>query len=198
MRIGIDIDGVLTDLDRFHFDYFSKYCVENNIDYEIKGSDYNISKTFGLDRKEELDFWDEYLDLYATKEKARAFASEVIKKLKADGNEIFIITARWQTNRDDILGEKARKAVVNWLEENNIVYDKLIFSRAKKEKKKDEIKENNVDIMIEDSPNNIIELSELIPVICYDASYNKDCENKNIIRCYSWYDIYRKISLIKK
>ena len=73
MRIGIDIDGVLTDLDRFHFDYFSKYCVENNIDYEIKGSDYNISKTFGLDRKEELDFWDEYLDLYATKEKARFY-----------------------------------------------------------------------------------------------------------------------------
>lgn len=40
---------------------------------------------------------------YATNEKARPFAAEVIKKLKEDGNEIYIITARWLTNRDDYI-----------------------------------------------------------------------------------------------
>ena len=35
MRIGIDIDGVLTDIEQFVIDYISKYCVENKIKYNI-------------------------------------------------------------------------------------------------------------------------------------------------------------------
>lgn len=42
--------------------------------------------------------------------------------------------------------------------------------------------------MIEDKPENIEDISKEIPVIVYDCSYNK-----NVIRCYSWYDIYEKI-----
>ena len=48
--------------------------------------------------------------------------------------------------------------------------------------------------MIEDSPNNINELANIIPVICYNAEYNKNCIDNKIIRCYSWYDIYSKIN----
>ena len=50
MRIGIDIDGVLTDIETFWLDYGSKYCVENNIPLNIAEEiDYDESKTlFGL------------------------------------------------------------------------------------------------------------------------------------------------------
>ena len=197
MRIGIDIDGVLTDLDKFHFDYFSKYCVENNIEYKIGLSNYDISKTFGLGEKEENSFWLEYLDFYAKNEKARPFAAEVIKKLKKDGHKIYIVTARWLTNRDDVIGENMRQTVKEWLAQNNIVYDKLIYPKAAKENKHNEIKENKIDLMIEDSPKNVIEISNIIPTICYDASYNKQCSKENITRCYSWYDIYKTINKIK-
>ncbi len=37
-----------------------------------------------------------------------------------------------------------------------------------------------------------------LPVICYDAQYNKHCNGNNIIRCYSWYDIYEKLSGFNK
>ena len=84
MRIGIDIDGVLTNVEQFSIDYFSKYCFENNIEYNIGESHYNISETFGVSSKQEDDFWDKYLEFYAVNEKARPFASEVIKKLKKD------------------------------------------------------------------------------------------------------------------
>ena len=47
--------------------------------------------------------------------------------------------------------------------------------------------------MIEDKPANIENISILIPVICFHAGYNKNCIGNNIIRCYSWYDIYAKI-----
>lgn len=48
--------------------------------------------------------------------------------------------------------------------------------------------------MVEDSPRNIIELSKIVPVICYNAEYNRNCNGNNITRCYSWYDIYRIIN----
>ena len=48
--------------------------------------------------------------------------------------------------------------------------------------------------MIEDSPNNVKEISDIVPVICYNAEYNKDCIGDKIYRCYSWYDIYKQIS----
>ncbi|MBE5819632.1 MAG: hypothetical protein E7310_02235 [Clostridiales bacterium] len=193
MRIGIDIDGVLTDIEQFTIDYISKYCVENNIEYNIGNKSYDYSKTFNISKEIEMNFWNTYLEDYAIYEKARPFASEIIKKLKEDGHEIYIITARWLTNRDDDIGNKMREIVKNWLYENEISYDKLIFSKASKERKTDEIIENKIDLMIEDSPSNINELSNIVPVICYNAEYNKECIGEKIIRCYSWYDIYNKI-----
>lgn len=194
MRIGIDIDGVLTDIEQFVIDYISKYCVENKIKYNIGEDNYNYSKTFNITDEQEENFWNEYLEYYAVNEKARPFAAEVINKLREDGHEIYIITARWLTNRDDDIGNKMREIVKKWLNKNKISYDRLIFSKASKERKSKEIAENKIDLMIEDSPSNINELADIVQVICYNAEYNKKCEGKNIIRCYSWYDIYSKIN----
>lgn len=198
MRIGIDIDGVLTNIEQFCFDYFLKHLVENNIEYNVSSSSYDIYKTFGITPKQEDEFWDKYLFFYSSHEKARTFSAEIIKKLKSEGNEIYIITARWLANRDDKVGEKMRKTVKKWLSKNKICYDKLIFSRASNQSKVDEISENKIDIMIEDNPNNIKELSKIIPIICCNANYNVGIEGKNIIRCYGWYDIYKHIKNLEK
>ena len=112
---------------------------------------------------------------------------------KEDGHEIYIVTARWLTNRDDAIGNNMREIVKKWLTENEIVYDKLIFSKASKEKKSQEMIDHKIDLMIEDSPNNMNELSSIVPIICYNAGYNKECVGDKITRCYSWYDIYDKI-----
>lgn len=197
MRIGIDIDGVLTNIERFIIDYLSKYCFENNIKYKVGASSYHVSEVFNISEEAEEGFWREYLEFYAKNEKARPFSAEIIKKLKKEGHEIYIITARWLTNRDDAVGENMRKIVKKWLVENDIVYDKLIFSKAEKERKDEEILENKIDLMIEDNPNNIIDLSKVTEVICYNTGYNTNCKGKRITRCYSWYDIYEKISEIK-
>ncbi len=50
-----------------------------------------------------------------------------------------------------------RKTVKEWLERNQIIYDNIIFSE---EDKSSHIIENNIDIMIEDSPNNLKSLSK--------------------------------------
>ncbi|MNT49415.1 hypothetical protein D3C72_1862660 [compost metagenome] len=86
--------------------------------------------------------------------------------------------------------EENQTIVKQWLYKNNINYKELIFSQ---EDKLSICEEKNIGIMIEDKPKNINEISMMIPVICFDARYNKQCLGENIIRCYSWYDIYAKI-----
>lgn len=196
MRIGIDIDGVLTNLEQFSVDYFSKFCSDNNINYTIGKSSYNIYNTFNVTKEQEDLFWEKYILEYAKNENIRPFAAEVIQKLRDNGHEIYIITARWLTNREDSLGDNMRNIVKSWLKKNNVIYDEIIFTKSQNESKKQDINENNIDLMIEDNPNNINELSNIIPVICYNATYNTHCNNDNIFRCYSWYDIYNKINEI--
>lgn len=190
MRIGIDIDGVLTDIEQWQLDLGSKIIFQQCHKEIVNADGYDIKEIFNIDEHLDNEFWKEYLYEYATKEPARKFSDEVTKRLIEDGNEIYIITARFLTDKDDEDGKKMRNTVINWLKENNISYDKIIFSP---EEKLDICLENNIDLMIEDKVDNINKISEKIPVICFDARYNKKCEGKNIIRCYSWYDIYVKI-----
>lgn len=196
MRIGIDIDGVLTNFERWQIDYGSKYSYENNIGQIENADSYTSDKIFGWGDDVDDEFWYEYIVEYATNEKARPFAGEVIEKLKNEGNEIYIITARYFTDKEKAEGKNMETIVSKWLKENKIYYDKLIFSPKDKRKI---CLENKIDIMIEDSEKNINELSEILEkVICFDAAYNKECKKENIIRCYSWYDIYSKIKKIQK
>lgn len=140
------------------------------------------------------DYRKEYFLNYVKNEPARKFASEVIKKLRYDGNGIFIISARYKTAENDKIGnDNIRKCTLNWLRKNKIEYDKIIFTKPPKV---NEILEKQIDIMIEDSPTAINELIKVVKVLYYDTRYNRDIKHENIIRVYSWYDIYMKINEI--
>lgn len=190
MRIGIDIDGVLTDIEQWQLDVGGKFFSKFNKSVLNKDG-YEITKIFNVSDELDSQFWNEYLYEYVTKEPSRKYASEVIKKLKDDGNEIYIVTARYLTDRNNEDGEKMRKIVVNWLVEQKIDYDEIIFSP---EDKKENCKKYNIDIMIEDKVDNINKISSIIPVICFHAGYNNECKGKNIYRVYNWYDIYNLIN----
>ena len=184
MRIGIDIDGCITDIARFVADYGTKFCYENNIKYVLKEDEYDESKALGISYEETEKFWNKYLPYYSIEYKPREFVSEVINKLK-ENNEIYIITARDEAGLPPEYYGHMQELVKEWLKKYSINYDKLIFT-----------KENNIDIMIEDSPYNLIDISNKIQVMCFDNPYNKKIEGENIIRVYSWYDILSKINNI--
>lgn len=190
MRIGIDIDGVLTDIEQWQLDVGGKFFSKYNKSVVNKDG-YEITEIFDILNELDEEFWNEYLYEYVTKEPSRKYASEVIKKLKDDGNEIYIVTARYLTNRNTADGKRMRDIVANWLKEQNIYYDEIIFSP---EDKKENCKKYNIDIMIEDKIDNINKISSIIPVICFHAGYNKECKGNNIYRVYNWYDIYNLIN----
>lgn len=190
MRIGIDIDGVLTDIEQWQLDFGGEYFSKLNKSV-INKNGYEISEIFGVDDELDSQFWKKYLYEYVTKEPSRKFASEVIKKLKDSGNEIYIITARYLTDKNTEEGQQMRQIVIDWLSEQKIIYDKLVFAL---EDKLQICLENSIDVMIEDKVANIEKISTQIPVICFHAGYNKACKNDNIYRVYNWYDILNLIN----
>ncbi len=189
MRIGIDIDGVLTDEKKYIIDYGTKFFIENNISYTIHDDKFYGQEIFDVTKEQYKKFLNSYIFEYSKNIKIKPFASEIIKKLKEE-HKIFIITARDFTTYENKYQMQMQQTVKKWLCENDVLYDEVIFS-----KNKDVIcKEKQIDIMIEDNPENIISISKKIPVICYDNIYNKNVYSNNIYRCFSWYDIYNKIN----
>ena len=189
MNIGIDIDGVLIDDDTYRLDNMTKYSVENNLnglDYPYK---YERKCNWSKDIKE--DYRNKYYFEYVKNAPIRRYASEVIKKLRDDGNKIIIITGRYKTREDSLIGEQMRNDTENWLNKNGVLYDKICYADCPKTK---EILENNIDIMVDDSPEILEELVKVTKVLCYDNRYNRDLNYDNMTRVFSWYDIYDKIS----
>ena len=194
MNIGIDIDGVLIDIKTPIVDYASKYFIEENMPVKIDVENYSIIDCMP---DQEEKFWTKYFITYLKESKARLFASEIVEKLIKDGNKIYIITSR---NEDygvplEYHG-KVKELTKKWLSEQNIKYDKIIFTPD--ENKLQECINNNIDIMIEDSPENIKSISSKIPVIKYECSYNRKLTGNNIITAYGWYHIYNIITKMKK
>lgn len=193
MRIGIDIDGVLTDIERAMLDYGSKFCYEHNLPQNIKMGEYEAETTFHWTMEQSEKFWNKYIIEYFTKYPSRAFASEVINQLKKEGNEIYIITARneWGVPKEHV--SRIQEHTKQWLKDNQICYDKIMFTTGSK---LPYCKEHEIDIMIEDSPTNILEIAKEIPVICFHSTYNAQVEGKNVIRAYAWYNVYNQIKTI--
>jgi len=179
MRIGIDIDGVLNSQYNFCIEYGTKFCNELG-NYKLENL--NVIDTT------DMFLWELVINL-----PANTFASEVIKKLKDEGNEIYIITAR--KNNDEWFSETLKKDVEKitkkWLKDNDIYYDKIFFDVKNKGLL---CKENNIDFMIEDDPKNLRTLIGNTEAIVFDYPYNRNREFESLIRVYSWYDIYDKIN----
>ena len=153
MRIGIDIDGVLTDMEQFQLDYGSKFAVEYGKEEIINANGYEIKDIYNISDAEFDEFWDRYFLDYVINEPPRKFADEITNKLHNEGNEIYIVTARYFTENDKKRAEGTIEDVISkWLNKNNIYFDKIIFSP---EDKVEICTKNKIDLMIEDAPYNV-------------------------------------------
>ena len=192
MKIGIDIDGVLNSQYNFCIDYGSKFCCELG-KYKLENLN-SIDTTDMFLWNEDIahQFWDKYREDLVITLPAKKFASDVIKKLKKEKYEIYIITAR--KNEDEWfpqnLKSKVETITIQWLNNNDIFYDNIAFDIKDKGLF---CQENNIDYMIEDDPIHLNKLIGKTKVIVFDYPYNRCEEFKDLIRVYSWYDIYTKI-----
>jgi len=193
MNIGIDIDGVINDLERYHLDYGSKFCSENHINYSLKVQEYKIKNAFGWTDQTYRAFMHEYYHYFLTTSVyLRVHAAEVIRTLSWNHN-IFILTARVDKDLPASTNQSMYTVSKHWLDCNEIYYNQLLVTHWDK---RDAIKNLNIQIMIEDNPQFLELVSNYTNILflCYNAHYNEHLSFANLHRVYSWYDILNVIN----
>ena len=168
MIIKIDMDGVIRDiiptmLKIYNEEFKQNMSVDEITEYNVNSSFIDIiSKTgklatdyFFIDNAEEI----------FTKSNLCNSAKEAIDMLHRAGHKIIICT--WQQTHE------SKIYTLNYLNDNNIYYDDICFTKEKELIKSDVMIDDNSDFLKSD-------LSE--KKICIDAPYNreyKDCERYN-------------------
>lgn len=191
MRIGVDVDGVLNDIAQWHFDCGSKFCAEQNINRGFNPAGYFMEEQFFLTSEENKEFWRQYIFDLLIAIPVRSYASEVIHKLRKQGHQIIILSARDNQYLNNQYSGMIGFYVKAWLDKHNIEYDEIIINTSNK---KEKCISNNLDLMIEDKAKNVDSISKIIPIMVFDAPYNQTCSGTNVIRVHSWYQIYQEIT----
>ena len=195
MKIGIDCDGVLTDFEWF-IDYFGvKYLKSKKTSHIIANPNaYTFKEKFNCSSRLEINFYKKYLMWYINNMPIRENAAHTIRTLKSEGHTIHIITSRILADKNDIVGFLMRICLKHWLFKHKVNYDSIHFvnmQRSPSEKSK-LCSKLNLDLFIEDAPDNIQEIKKYCSVICISARYNSHITGVN--RANDFADVYSIIT----
>lgn len=189
ITIGVDIDEVLAH-------YLDGLRHHINTKFELNLSDTELDEKFPLDVSYGFDEWDiiqgnrdKFIEVHAQAVKEGIYANltmvadakKYVNKLKADGHHIRIITSRFVQKWQNSI---VMKDTSNWLDEQGIKYDDIVFTE-----KKTDIR---ADIYIDDSPKNILAFQECnANYIIFDMGYNRNLEGT---RVHSWAEAYEMLT----
>ena len=179
MRIGIDIDGVVSDSYRAWVREMNRHFGTNIL--ELKNYDMHLD--FGVTWEEMGRYFkDNVAHLFEIPEPMEG-AKEGIEELLYQGHEVVYVTARSLEEKDYTL---------NWMKKHQIPQEEILFTGFKC--KVDYALKWQLDIFVEDNLTNAQGISEAgIPVLLVDASYNKGELPSGIIRCRGWQEILTEI-----
>lgn len=196
MRIGVDIDNVISTFNEELLEEYIKHNEELGYSNEInENADYITRGMFNWAEGEVEAFYRDNIERIVNKLSVKDGAKEYIDKLKNDGHSIYIITGRDNGEHSDPYNNTKK-----WLDDNAIYYDKLILTNAYKNDehgKSEKCIENNVDIMIDDSVHICRDCIDYgITTLLMDTPYNKQVTD--IPRVHNWKEIYEYITKYKK
>lgn len=191
MRIGIDIDNVISNFD----EVLEKEFLIHDKDLRNTGIvDENLYITEGMFdwSKEEINsFYYPNIERIAKSLTLVDGSKEYIDKLKSDGHFICIITGR-----DNEEYSNPVEMTKEWLNNFNIYYDELIFTDGRDKTSKAKVcTKNSIDIMIDDS-SKICKacLDNGITSLLMDKPCNRSVP---ITRVHNWEEIYNFIITYK-
>lgn len=193
MRIGIDIDNVISNFDEMLLETYLIHDKElRNTGIINPNAKYIRTGMFDWSNEEELSFYKDNIEGIAKKLKVKEKAKEYIDRLHNDGHLIYIITGR-----DNGEYSEPYNMTKKWLDENNIYYDNLILTDAYDIHAKSlECLKNDIDIMIDDSVRICSDLiTSGITTILMDTPYNRKI---NIKRVKNWEEFYEFVSSYKE
>ena len=196
MRIGVDIDNVISTFNEELLEEFLKHNKELGYSDEInENADYITRGMFNWKDGEVEAFYRNNIERIVNKLRVKDGAKEYIDKLKEDGNSIYIITGRDNGEHSDPYNNTKK-----WLDDNAIYYDELILTNAYKNDehgKSEKCIENNVDIMIDDSIHICKDCIDYgIETLLMDTPYNRKVND--VKRVHNWKEIYEYIKEYKR
>ncbi len=191
MRIGIDIDNVISNFNDILFDKFSKHDKTLRNKGVIDKEKYITHGMFDWSNDEIKSFYNSIIEDVAINLDLIKDSKKYIDKLKEDGHKIIIITGRDNGEYGD-----PYNMTVKWLNKHQIHYDKLILTHSGKYDKYIECKNNDIDIFIDDSEIMCKQCVENgVHTLLFDTPYNKN--NCTITRVNNWEEIYSYINNYK-
>lgn len=190
MNIGIDIDDTIAKTSE-QTDIYAKEYTENVLKRKFEFRKIEIldpmwaRHLYGWSDEEDKNFWNLYYEKVMENVKPKHDAIEIINELSKE-NKIIIITARWD-RESGIISEITKK----WIEKYNINYDKLFIGHLDK---RDIVKENDIELFIDDSFKTCKQISEIgVRTFIMDSRINKEMEDDKLERVFSWKEIAKKI-----
>lgn len=187
MRIGLDIDNVILDTDKYlRNEMLKEDKKKRNRGIINKHADYILSGMFDWSKDEIEAFLIENMENIAKKVKPIAGARKYIRKLLNEGHEIYLIS-----NRAVPYYKNAMQTTKDNLEANHILYTKLILTETNDKSK--ECIDFKIDIMFDDRASNCLKLKEK-NINCYlvKTIYEKRTF-KNLEMVHNFKEIYFKV-----
>ena len=192
MRIGIDIDNVLSNFNEVLLNDYINHDKELGNNGIVKSNVY-IRDMFNWTKDEEQQYYHNNIERLANLLEPIKDCSKYIKKLIDNGHYICIISGRDNGEYSD-----PYNMTTKWLKKYDIPYDKLILTNAYNHQEKADIcLENNIDIMIDDSINVCVKCSENnIKSLLFNTEYNKN--ETRYTRVNNWEEIFNYVNNYKK
>lgn len=181
MKLGFDIDGVISNF----VDTFVE-VVKSHYNLTLTEGDiycHDLNLVLGISKQERNKLIREtLLSDIALMPKAQ----RTLMKLKTEGHQIFIITARF---KDLVAVTKA------WLKKKGIPYSQLIQMNEGKKY----LAEVELDLIVEDNLEDALEWSQKVDnILVYDHPWNQTFNIKGLIkRVYNWDEIFDEVQRLK-
>ena len=144
MNIGIDVDAVLLDWEKGLLAMAELFDIDECRGNGKVNKTYFIQNQYDWTEEEKQQFVKKYFLILSQKANIMLGAKEVIQKLHEMGHKLIIISTRGTETNEMI------DIVINKFKEENLEFDKYFWKENNKLKI---CKDENIDIMIDDSPS---------------------------------------------
>ena len=188
MKIGVDLDGVVFDSEK-EFRVLSELydMLELKQNSKIDNREMLFEKRFAWSKERSDEFFEKIIDEVVEKSNVMPGAKLVLQMLKNEGNELVVITARGIENPEII--EVSNKAI----KKNGLdLFDKYIYRAIDKA---EVCKEENIDVMIDDSTDNCKKVSSIgVKTMYFKGAESFELpESKCLKTVYNWGEVYREL-----
>ncbi|HWI54034.1 MAG TPA: hypothetical protein VNT01_18000 [Symbiobacteriaceae bacterium] len=174
MRIGLDLDGVVANS-------VPNWIAILNSRFGTNYGPGELPDTHGT--PEMAAFCDEHLIELLLPVRPMAGAAEAVSRLRREGHELVVITAR---------SPSVSRLTEAWLAYYGIAVDRLHFLEGGG--KAATARAEGIDLLVEDTPKHALAVAEAgIPVLLFGAAYNRHLRHPLIHVCESWDEVLLQV-----